>query len=308
MTAQFGAHETMHVHEVLTRAIDTINLFQLYRPHVQDPQLRNLLDKQTEFMTREYDSMVQTLNQHNLSQAIPYRAARNVSPTYGLRNPSTQSPNPSPIEMDDRDVASGILGCHKSSAVFKMTASLECANPELRRLVQQGAINCAEQAYEVWHYMNQKGYYQVPTMKETTTATTMSAFAPVGASMGQEQPQYGSQQIGHYQQAGHYQSVHHETGHYQPGQQQTGHYQSGQYHTGQYQTGQQQTGHYYSGQHQIGSSQFGNFEATPSRTGQIHPEHQLQSNVHQTGHKATQEGQPWGYQGTVREEQAKRHQ
>lgn len=78
--------------------------------------------------------------------------------------------------MGDRDVASGMLGCHKSSATLKMMTSLECAAPELRRLIQRNALNSAEQAYEVWNYMNQKGFYQVPTMKEMTTRTMINTF------------------------------------------------------------------------------------------------------------------------------------
>ncbi|AOQ24984.1 hypothetical protein MTAT_02070 [Moorella thermoacetica] len=186
MAAQYGAHEVMEVHEVLSDTIDGINQFQLYRPHTRDQQLRGILDKQIQFMTQEYNNMVQTINQRGMGQAVPYRPVRTASPVYGLDNPGTLTPNSSLNEMDDRDVASGMLGCHKSSATMRMIAALECADPELRRIIQQGAINCAEQAYEVWHYMNQKGYYQVPTMQEMTTSTMMNTYSP--ATMGEVRP------------------------------------------------------------------------------------------------------------------------
>jgi spore coat protein CotF len=176
MTAQYGAHEVMEVHEILTDAIDGINQFQLYRPHVTDPQLLQILDHQIRFMTDEYNLMVNALNNQGMQQAIPYRAPKNATPAYGLNNPAPQAPNASMNQMDDRDVASGMLGCHKASAVMKMMASLECADPEIRRMMQQGAVNCSEQAYEVWGYMNQRGYYQVPTMKEMTTNTMMTSY------------------------------------------------------------------------------------------------------------------------------------
>ena len=87
--------------------------------------------------------------------------------------------------MDDRDVASGMLGCHKASATMRMHAALECADPQLRRMMQQGAINCSEQAYEVWQYMNDKGYYQVPTMKQMTTDTVIQSYN--STATGQQQ-------------------------------------------------------------------------------------------------------------------------
>ena len=176
MAAHLGAHETMEVHEVLTSAINGINHFQLYRSFVKDQQLMQILDNQMQFMMDEYNQMVQTLNQQGNNNAVPYNSIANGAPTYGLKNPAPQSPNASMNQLDDRDVSSSMLSCHKTSAAKKMMAALECANPQLRRMMQQGAVNCAEQAYEVWQFMNQKGYYQVPTMKEETTNTVLNSY------------------------------------------------------------------------------------------------------------------------------------
>ncbi|GAB7386882.1 spore coat protein [Bacillaceae bacterium] len=178
MAANYGAHEIMELHEVLTDTIDGINQFQLYRPHCQDPELRRILDNQIQFMMNEYNMMVNALNQRGINNVPSYKWFNNASPTYGLHHPSPQSPNASMNQMDDRDVASGMLGCSKASAGLRMHAALECADPELRRMLIQGAVNCAEQAYETWSYMNKKGYYQVPTMKQMTTNTMMGVYQP----------------------------------------------------------------------------------------------------------------------------------
>lgn len=190
MTAQYGAHEMMEIHEILTTGIDGINNMQLYRPHAQDPQLQQMLDHQLQFMMNEYNTLVQMVQSQGAGQAVPYRAPKNFSPTYGLDHPAPQSPNTSLNQMDDRDVAFGLLCVHKTGAKRKMTGALECANPMLRSALQQGAINCSEQAYEVWQFMNQKGYYQVPTMKEITTNTVMNSYQAAGANNGMmQQPQ-----------------------------------------------------------------------------------------------------------------------
>lgn len=183
MAAHLGAHEVMELHEVLTDIIDGINQFQLYRPHVKDPQLRTILDNQINFMSQDYNNMVQTINQRGKNDAVPYRRIRNFTPAYGLQNPQQQAPNISADEMDDRDVASGMLGCQKATAILKMAASLECADLQLRRMIQQSAVNSAEQAYEIWQFMNQRGYYQVPTMKEMTTNTMLNAFGTANVGM-----------------------------------------------------------------------------------------------------------------------------
>ncbi|MDW7676019.1 MAG: spore coat protein, partial [Bacillota bacterium] len=84
MAANYGAHEVMEVHEVLNTAIDGINNFQLYEPHVKDPELKRVLHKQLEFMNQEYNSMVQAIGQQGMGEAVPYRTPMNFSPSYGL--------------------------------------------------------------------------------------------------------------------------------------------------------------------------------------------------------------------------------
>ncbi|MFF2889671.1 spore coat protein [Paenibacillus sp. NPDC057967] len=181
MAAHLGAHETMEVHEVLSTTITIINTMQLYRPYAKDPRLTQILDKQLQFTIDEYNRCVQAvqhLSGRGAAQGSPYAASKNFTPTYGLDHPSPASPNASANQIDDRDVACALLGLHKSSASMKIIAALECANPQLRSMMQQGAVNCSEQAYEVWQYMNQAGYYQVPTMKEITTNTILNHYQP----------------------------------------------------------------------------------------------------------------------------------
>lgn len=179
MTAQYGAHEVMELHEVLTGTIDGINQFELYRPYITDQSLSLIIDKQINFLTQEYNNMVNAFTQKGMTQIRPYDAPINSQPIYGLDNPKAQSPNSPQQRLDNKDIASGMLGYHKSSAILKSMASLECADLTLRRMVQQGSINCSEMAYEVWQYMNQNGYYQVPTMKQMTTETMMRTYTPM---------------------------------------------------------------------------------------------------------------------------------
>lgn len=187
MAANYGAHEMMEMHEVLTGTINGINQFHLYRPHVRDQQLLQMMDHQLQFLFNEYNTAVQMMQQHGAGQAIPYRAPRQTAPVYGLDNPAAQSPNTMAEQMDDRDVSSGILCFHKTAAASKIKAALECADPNLRRFMQQSAINCSEMAYEVWQYMNEHGYYQVPTMKDMTTNTVMHSYQQTN-SMNTGQP------------------------------------------------------------------------------------------------------------------------
>lgn len=203
MAANLGAHETMELHELLAASVANINTMKLYRPHIQDPRLAMIADKQLQFAIQEYNHCVQTVTQltgqqqgqyiASSSQAAPYSYGmpRNMAPIYGLNHPAPLRPD---SLIDDRDVAFALLNLHKASASMKIVGALECANPQLRSSLQQSAVNCSEQAYEIWQYMNQVGYYQVPTMKEITTETTLTAYQPssiteMNMNNGLNQPQ-----------------------------------------------------------------------------------------------------------------------
>ena len=178
MAANLGAHEVIEIREILSEAVTGINTIQLYSEHCKDPELKNLINKQQSFMGNEFNNMANALKQQGVGEAVPYRANMNFTPTYGLRGPSPQTPNPSASQIDDHDVSSALLGIHKNGACKRLTGALECSNPNLRQMLIQGAINCADQAYDVWQYMNGKGYYQVPTMQQRTTDTLINTYQP----------------------------------------------------------------------------------------------------------------------------------
>ncbi len=190
MHHEFGAHELMEAHEVLTNTMDGINTFSLYRQHATDQQLAQIIDRQVNFMEKEYNDMVSYLSNHRGVTPDVYHSRSNTSIKYGLRNPSPSAPHEQSQRLTDRDVASAMLGHLKCGSTAKMRAALECADAQLRHIVMQGAVSCAEQAYEVFTFMNQKGMYQVPTMQHRTQNTVTNMYQQTGATPGTTQGAY----------------------------------------------------------------------------------------------------------------------
>ncbi|WP_102349101.1 spore coat protein [Bacillus sp. Marseille-P3661] len=173
----FGAHELLECHEVLSDAINGINQFQLYLSHCQDIQLKNIIQNQISFMTNEYNSIVQALHHKANMQSLPTVHTRHrFDPTYGLAANLSFQPNYPMNQMNDRDVASSMLRYSKSSALVRMHAALECSDAPLRDIIAQGAKNCADQAYETWSYLNEKGYYRVPMFDQETVQTLLNSY------------------------------------------------------------------------------------------------------------------------------------
>ncbi|MFY0543667.1 spore coat protein [Brevibacillus sp. H7] len=177
-TYPYGAHEVLELHEVLNAAIDACNTLQLFGSYVHDLELKQMLTAQLQFMQNEYNSMVHLVQGVGIGAAVPYRANVQLTPS-AVAKPLQTQPHSNAGQMDDRDVASVMLGLHKSGAKLKMSAALEAANPQIRNVLLQSAINCANQAYEVWGFMQRRGYYPLATLHEADNAQLLRGYQPI---------------------------------------------------------------------------------------------------------------------------------
>lgn len=173
---KFGAFELIEVHEVLNCHIDKINQFELLKPHIKDQALMQILDNQVNYLFSSYQTMVNYLHNQGVASAAAYRVPKSGGIKYGLRQPAPEVPNTGVNMMDDRDVASLMLGSAKASAAGFTKAALECAEPNLRNMVVNSAVSSINQAYELFYYMNQRGMYQLPTLADNTTQTMIQSY------------------------------------------------------------------------------------------------------------------------------------
>ncbi|TCN22625.1 spore coat protein [Mesobacillus foraminis] len=194
----FGAHETMEVHEILTEKLNMISHFNLYASQTKNPELRNMITRHQQEEIKSYDAIVAYTHDYTQFTPVPPNTSVNhVMPEdiqYGLNNPSMLAPETNAV-LNEYEVASAMLIAHKNGAMNGVRASLEIADPNLRQMLMNGAINCINQAYEVFLFMNQQGMYQIPQIKDHTAKTFLHSFQPVGESVkAQHSDQAGQKQ------------------------------------------------------------------------------------------------------------------
>lgn len=175
----FGAHETMEAHEMLNEKINAINHFSIYLHNCQNPALRSMIERHQQFAIQGYDQLVHYTHDYNAAnrQSVGMPNYQQGQISYGLNNPPTMAPQMSG-PLPDHMIAMAVLSLHKNSAKNHMAASLECADPNVRQMLLEGAVNCAHQAYETFLFMNQNGFYQVPTMQDHTAKTFLHSYEP----------------------------------------------------------------------------------------------------------------------------------
>ncbi|MFP7732355.1 spore coat protein [Priestia aryabhattai] len=181
-----GGHEVFDVQEVLTGAIDTLNTYTLLSPHVKDPELKDILNRQFQFMQQEYNTTVECFKtgQDPSTPTQSYKMNQGNDFVYGLKPSQPKKPFQSASEMTDECISSLMLGAVKASAPMKTMAALEITNPVVRRVLADSVPNCIEMAYEISLYQNKHHYYQVPQLAQQDMQQMVNAFAPA-----QGQPQ-----------------------------------------------------------------------------------------------------------------------
>jgi spore coat protein CotF len=193
----YGAHETMEVHEILLEKINMITHFNLYAREAKNPQLLDMIVRHQQEEIRAYNEIVAYTHDYNRFTPVPPNTnIRGINPEqiqYGLNKPPQFVPQSDTV-LSDWEVATAMLLCHKNAARNSTWATLECADPNLRQLLLNSAANCANQAYEVFLFMNQQGMYQVPTLRSHTAKTLLHSYQPAGPSL---EAQYSGQNTGY---------------------------------------------------------------------------------------------------------------
>jgi spore coat protein CotF len=179
----FGARETLETHEMLNELKIGIEHLAYYARHCADQGIKSVLEHQTTMMMSTYDRLLSYTHDYNAAEGRPAPYERpNVSPQdiqYGLRQPTEQQ-----IQVGggggfpSAQLGAYAIVIHKNSARNLMNAALECADPNVRDILLNGAASCANQAYELFIVLNRQGDYQIPTMRDHTAKTYLHLYRP----------------------------------------------------------------------------------------------------------------------------------
>lgn len=175
-----GGHELFDVHEALSGAIASLDQAMLLRPHVQDPELLDILDRQYRFTLDEYNITVECFKS-GTDPSHPtgsYKMKEGNDFIYGMKPSQPKKPLQNASEINDEIISGFLLGSAKANATMKAATSLETTNPVVRRVLADSIPNCIEMAYELSIYQNKHHYYQVPQLAQPDMQQLLTAFAP----------------------------------------------------------------------------------------------------------------------------------
>ena len=173
-----GGHEVMDMHETLGEIIAGMNQSIILRPHVKDPELLSILDRQYNFTLGMYNTIVESFKTGH-DPSVPtgrYQMETGNNFTYGLNPGQPKKPMQNANEINDETISGFLLGAQKGAAKCMTAAATETTNPVVRRVVADSIPNCIEMAYELSFYQNKHGYYQVPQYSQQDMRTILDSF------------------------------------------------------------------------------------------------------------------------------------
>ncbi|WHF45692.1 spore coat protein [Bacillus licheniformis] len=181
-----GGHEVFDMHEVLSGMIGVLEQYMMFREHVKDPELLDILDRQHRFISSQYNITTECFRtgQKPSQETATYMMKEDRKFVYGLKDAQLKQPKQSVQAIDDASISSFMLGLMKTCCSSLAMAAPEVTNPVCRRVLADQIPHYIEMAYEIFLYQNKHGYYQVPQLAPQDMQKMTSAFAPV-----QGQPQ-----------------------------------------------------------------------------------------------------------------------
>ncbi|MCP8967364.1 spore coat protein [Ectobacillus ponti] len=178
MNMNHGGHETIDVSELLTDSITLIDQMLMQREYIQDPELREIVDRQYQFALQEYDGLVTAFTMNQAPQPMRYQSSLPVQVQYGMQQMPTRKPLQTVNDITDQHISAHLLVGLKASAVEKSRICLEITNPVMRHAVANSIPNCIEMAYEMFLWQNKNGYYPVPQFAQQDMQMMMNSYAP----------------------------------------------------------------------------------------------------------------------------------
>lgn len=179
--------------ELARKLTADIELHMLGSDMTQDPELKDLLLRHVRAMETTYRHAVSLLQNKgaSLTSAAVYQADLNAHPHVGL---GQQSMIPAPNtfnarRLSDVTICTLALNSHKAGSMFGMAWANECVDPDVRALHVTSANNCQQMAYEIWQYMNARGFYQAPAMPAEMARNLAYTFQP--AALNNDLPYTG---------------------------------------------------------------------------------------------------------------------
>lgn len=191
---RMAAHELHDLHELTMSCVNSITNMAYMLQHVQDTELKSIVEKHFPLHVRDYNMKVEFLTKMDGAKRELSIMKVNRQLSDFTQSPTTQYPPIQPRimiqEMNDREMATAYLLTLKRAGREYAWTAMETANPEMRSFFETAFLMSCSHAYDVWQYMVKKGFYPLEAANQDMVSKIGSVYQIVPENQ---------EQIQHYQ-------------------------------------------------------------------------------------------------------------
>lgn len=170
-----AAHEMQDLNELTMSCVNSITQMAYMIDHVQDSELKQMIERHFPFHVRDYNMKVEFLNKtEGATKELPlFKEEGELMSDYTQSTMASYppvQPRISVTDMNDREMVTSYLLTLKRAGREYAWSAMESANPELRSFLQTAFMMSCSHAYETWQYMVTKGYYPLEAADPTMSA------------------------------------------------------------------------------------------------------------------------------------------
>jgi spore coat protein CotF len=201
---KLAAHELNCLSELAMSCVNSITSMAYMLNHVQDPELKSIVEKHFPLHVRDYNMKVEFLHQATgAAKTLPLLKedghlgdfTQSTFANYAPIQPRTMVDN-----MNDREMATSYLLTLKRAGREYAWSAMEASNPKIRSFLQTAFMMSCSHAYDVWQYMVSKGYYPLEAADQNMTVKVGAMYQVVPEDQPQIQQylqKYQNPVVGH---------------------------------------------------------------------------------------------------------------
>ena len=149
---------------------------------MKDPELKSLIEKHFPYHIKDYNTKVEYLKRTSGAKTdLPVPDITSIIQNYTQSQATLQpvTPRVSVQTLDDREIATSYLLTLKRTGREYAWSAMEASNPELRHFFEDAFTMASHQAYDIWQWMVQKGYYALEKASSSAYSTIGQMYNPV---------------------------------------------------------------------------------------------------------------------------------
>lgn len=179
-----SGHEAFELNELLMSCTNSITCMGVFISQAKDQELKSMIEKHMDAHIQDYNIKVQWATKQDCTQKLNVPDAPTTATAMATSSPQPIMPNPHSTSFDDRAIGTSYLLTLKRAGREYAWATMEAANPQLRKFLMDAFTMAANHAFEVAQWMTKMGFYPGEPASASYLGKLSQTYQPVREMAG----------------------------------------------------------------------------------------------------------------------------